>query len=103
MFAVVEIAGKQFTVSANDTIVVPTLNEKAGTKLKFDRVLLVGGEKEISVGHPLVAGANVEAEVLGDLRGATVIVFKKKKRKGYRVRRGHRQGYTQVKITNIAH
>lgn len=101
MFAVVEIAGKQFTVSPNDTIVVPSLNEKPGTRLKFDRVLLLGGEKTIKVGHPLVAGANVEAEVLGDIRGDTVIVFKKKKRKGYRVRGGHRQGHTQVKITNI--
>jgi large subunit ribosomal protein L21 len=102
MFAVVEIAGKQFTVSPNDTIVVPSLNEKTGTKLKFDRVLLLGGERQITVGHPLVAGANVEAEVLGDIKADKVIVFKKKKRKGYRVKRGHRQGHTEVKITNIA-
>ena len=102
MFAVVEIAGKQFTVSTNDTIVVPSLNEKTGTKLKFDRVLLLGGERQITVGHPLVAGANVEAEVLGDIKADKVIVFKKKKRKGYRVKRGHRQGHTEVKITNIA-
>lgn len=101
MFAVVEIAGKQFTVSPNDTIVVPTLNEKAGTRVKFDRVLLVGGEKDITVGHPLVAGANVQAEVVGDVRGDKVHVFKKKRRKGYRVKRGHRQGYTEIKITNI--
>jgi large subunit ribosomal protein L21 len=101
MFAVVEIAGKQFSVSVNDTIVVPSLNEKAGTKVKFDRVLLLGGEKDITVGHPLVAGANVQAEVVGDVRGDTVIVFKKKKRKGYRVRRGHRQAHTEIKITNI--
>lgn len=101
MFAVVEIAGKQFTVSPNDTIMVPTLNEKAGTRVKFDRVLLLGAEKDITVGHPLIAGANVQAEVLGDVRADKVIVFKKKKRKGYRVKRGHRQGYTEIKITNI--
>ena len=102
MFAVVEIAGRQFTVSPDDTIVVPTLNEKAGTKVKFDRVLLLGGENQITVGHPLVSGATVEAEILGGVIGDKVIVFKKKKRKGYRLKRGHRQRYTEVKITNIA-
>jgi large subunit ribosomal protein L21 len=102
MFAVVEIAGKQFTVSPNDTIVVPLLNEKSGTKLKFDRVLLFGGEKNITVGHPLVAGANVEATVLRDVRGDKVMLLKKKKRKGYRVKKGHRQEYTEVQITSIA-
>lgn len=102
MFAVVEIAGRQFTVSPNDTIVVPTLDEKAGTKVKFDRVLLLGGETQITVGHPLVPGATVEAEILGGVIGDKVIVFKKKKRKGYRLKRGHRQRYTEVKITNIA-
>jgi large subunit ribosomal protein L21 len=102
MFAVVEIAGKQFTVSPNDTIVVPTLNEKAGTKLKFDRIMLLGSEKEIRVGNPLVAGANVEATVVGDVRGDKVMLLKKKKRKGYRVKKGHRQNYTEVKITAIA-
>ena len=102
MFAVVEIAGRQFTVSPDDTIVVPTLNEKAGTKVKFDRVLLLGGETQITVGHPLVSGATVEAEILGGVIGDKVIVFKKNKRKGYRLKRGHRQRYTEVKITNIA-
>ena len=102
MFAVVEIDGRQFTVSPDDTIVVPTLDEKAGTKVKFDRVLLLGGETQITVGHPLVSGATVEAEILGGVIGDKVIVFKKKKRKGYRLKRGHRQRYTEVKITNIA-
>jgi large subunit ribosomal protein L21 len=102
MFAVVEIAGKQFTVSPNDTIVVPTLNEKAGTKLKFDRIMLLGSEKEIRVGNPLVTGANVEATVVRDVRGDKVMLLKKKKRKGYRVKKGHRQNYTEVKITAIA-
>lgn len=101
MYAVVEIAGKQFTVAPNDKIHVPTLNQKAGAKVKFDRVLLLGGEKEITVGNPLVAGANVEATVLDQVRDEKVIVFKKKKRKGYRVKKGHRQAYTQVQITSI--
>jgi large subunit ribosomal protein L21 len=102
MFAVVEIAGKQYKVSPNETINVPSLNEKPGTQVKFDRVLLLGGEKNVSVGHPLVAGAHVKGEVVGDGRDEKVIVFKKKKRKGYRLKRGHRQGYTAVKITAIA-
>jgi large subunit ribosomal protein L21 len=102
MFAVVEIAGKQFKVSPKDTIKVPTLKEKAGAKLKFERVLLVGTDKEIRVGNPLVAGAQVEGTVVDHGRADKVTVFKKKKRKGYRVKRGHRQGYTQVQITAIA-
>ena len=102
MFAVVEIAGRQYTVRQNDTLQVPSLGEKEGTALKFDRVLLVGGEQKVTVGHPLVAGANVEATVLGDGKFPRVMLLKKKKRKGYRLKRGHRQPYTEVKITNIA-
>jgi large subunit ribosomal protein L21 len=101
MFAVVEIAGKQFKVSPKDTIRVPSLNEKAGAKLHFDRVLLLGGEKEIRVGNPVVTGARVEGTVLENGRADKVTVFKKKRRKGYRVKKGHRQGYTQVQITAI--
>jgi large subunit ribosomal protein L21 len=102
MYAVVQIAGKQYRVSQNDTIQVPTLDEKEGTNVKFDRVLLVGSEKQITVGHPLVSGANVEATVVGVGKSDKVMILKKKKRKGYRLRRGHRQAYTEVKITNIA-
>lgn len=102
MYAVVEIAGRQFKVAQNDSILVPTLNEKTGTAVKFDRVLLVEGDKGVKVGHPLVAGALVEATVLEAVKGDKVIIFKKKKRKGYRLKRGHRQAYTRVQITNIA-
>ncbi len=101
MYAVVEIAGKQYKVTNNDEILVPTRKEKPGDKVKFDRVLLLGGDKEITVGHPLVSGASVEATVLDGARGEKVIVFKKKKRKGYRLKKGHRQDYTRVQITNI--
>lgn len=101
MYAVVEIAGKQYKVTNNDEILVPTRKEKAGDKVKFDRVLLLGTDKEITVGHPLVAGASVEATVLDGVRGEKVIVFKKKKRKGYRLKKGHRQDYSRVQITNI--
>jgi len=102
MYAVVEIAGKQFRVSPNDTIQVPTLKHNPGAKVTFDRVLLLGGEKEVRVGNPLVAGAKVTGTIVDHGRDEKVIVFKKKRRKGYRVSRGHRQGYTQVQITSIA-
>jgi large subunit ribosomal protein L21 len=102
MYAVVEIAGKQYKVTNNDEILVPTRKEKPGDKVKFDRVLLLGSDKEIMVGHPVVTGASVEATIMdGVVRGEKVIVFKKKKRKGYRVKKGHRQDYTRVQITNI--
>lgn len=102
MYAVVEIGGKQFKVSPNDTIKVPTLKEKAGAKITFDRVLLVGSDKEIRVGTPVVDGAKVEGTVVDIGREKKVVVFKKKRRKGYRVKRGHRQGYARVQITAIA-
>jgi large subunit ribosomal protein L21 len=102
MFAVVEIAGRQYKVAPQDTIAVPTLHEQPGTKLRFDRVLLVGDDSGMAIGRPLVQGATVEGKVLEHGKMDKVIVFKKKRRKGYRVRRGHRQGFTQVEITNIA-
>ncbi len=102
MYAVVQIAGKQYRVSQNDTIKVPTLDEKEGTNVKFDHVLLIGSEKQITVGHPLVSGANVEATIVSGGKYDKVMLLKKKKRKGYRLKRGHRQAYTEVKITNIA-
>ncbi|MBM2844973.1 MAG: rplU [Bacteroidetes bacterium] len=101
MFAVVEIAGKQYKIAPNDKIYVPTLKAKVGAKVKFDRVLLLGGEKETRVGNPLVNGATVEGTIMDHGKADKVIVFKKKKRKGYRVKRGHRQAYTHVQITSI--
>jgi len=102
MFAVVEIAGKQFKVTPKDLVEVPSLNEKPGTKIRLDRVLLVGDDKKVIVGHPLVAGATVEATVVDHGKSPKVIVFKKKRRKGYRVKRGHRQGYTKIEINSVA-
>jgi large subunit ribosomal protein L21 len=101
MYAVVEVAGKQYKVNPRDTISVPTLKQKAGATITFERVLLLGDDKKVTVGNPLVAGAHVEAKVVDHARGEKVIVFKKKKRKGYRVKRGHRQAYTLVEITSI--
>jgi len=101
MYAVVEIGGKQYKVAPKDTIYVPSLKEKVGSKVKFSKVLLVAGEKSLSIGRPLVADVAVEATVVENGKGEKVIVFKKKRRKGYRRLRGHRQGYTKVEITNI--
>jgi large subunit ribosomal protein L21 len=101
MYAVVEIAGKQYKVAPNDKILVPTLKDKAGATVTFDRVLLVGGDDGTKVGHPVVAGVRVSATVMENVKGDKVTVFKKKKRKGYRLKRGHRQEYTEVQITNI--
>ncbi len=102
MFAVVEIAGRQYTVAAHDKVSVPTLREEGGNTVTFDRVLLLGDEKKITVGNPFVSGALVQAKVLGHGKEDTIIVFKKKRRKGYRVRRGHRQPYTRIEVTKIS-
>jgi large subunit ribosomal protein L21 len=102
MYAVVEIAGKQFRVAQDDKIYVPSLKDKIGTMVKFDKVLLLGDMKKTDVGNPVVGGASIEARILDHLKGDKVMVFKKKRRKGYRVKRGHRQRYTQVQITKIS-
>jgi large subunit ribosomal protein L21 len=101
MYAVVEIAGKQFKVAQNDKIYVPRMKEDKGATVKFDKVLFLGDETTNNIGTPVVKGANVEATVLDHVKDDKVMVFKKKKRKGYRVKRGHRQGYTHVQITKI--
>jgi large subunit ribosomal protein L21 len=101
MYAVVEIAGKQMKVAPKDRVLIPLRKETGGSSLIFDRVLLYGDDTSVSVGNPVVKGMSVEAKVLGERRGEKKIVFKKKRRKGYRVKRGHRQQYTEVEITKI--
>jgi large subunit ribosomal protein L21 len=101
MYAVVEIAGRQYKVTAKDRITVPTLEQKAGDAVQFDRVLLLDNGTHVSVGSPLVTGARVKGTVLQHDKLDKVTVFKKKRRKGYRVTRGHRQGVTRIEITNI--
>lgn len=101
MYAVVEIAGRQYKVTPKDRITVPTLKEKAGDKVKFDRVLMLDNGTKISVGNPVVSGARVEGTVLEHGKLDKVTIFKKKRRKGYRLTRGHRQGITRIEITNI--
>ncbi len=102
MYAVVEIAGQQYKVTPATKYIVPRINAEAGTKVSFDNVLLVSDEKTVTVGTPAIIGRKVEATVLGHLKDDKVIVFKKKKRKGYRVKRGHRQQFTEIEVTSIA-
>ncbi|MBI3586247.1 MAG: 50S ribosomal protein L21 [Ignavibacteriales bacterium] len=101
MFAVVEIAGQQYKVAKSDKLYVPKMDSEIGAKVKIDKVLLVGDEKKTTIGAPYITGASVEAKVLGHMQDDKVTVFKKKKRKGYRVRRGHRQQYTQIEVTKV--
>lgn len=101
MFAVVTIAGQQFKVSSGDEIFVHQLQGEEGDKISFDDVLLVSGDSGTTVGTPNVSGATVNATILGHQKGDKVIVFKKKRRKGYKVRNGHRQSFTKIKIDSI--
>ena len=102
MYAIVEIGGKQFKVAEGDRLYVPRLKDDVGADVTFDRVLLVSGDDGVTVGAPTVGGASVSAEVLDHVKGDKVIVFKKKRRKGYRVKNGHRQPYTQIKIADLS-
>jgi len=100
MFAIVEIAGLQYKVEQDQKLYVNRLKNEKGDKVTFDKVLLtVNGA--ITVGAPAVKGISVEAEVLDHVKGDKVIVFKKKRRKGYKVKNGHRQQMTQIQITGI--
>jgi large subunit ribosomal protein L21 len=101
MYAIVEIAGKQFKVEQDQQIFVHRLNADTGSKLDFDNVMLVDNEGKIKVGSPKVKGASVSAEVLEHVKGDKVIVFKKKRRKGYTVKNGHRQLFTKIQINSI--
>lgn len=101
MFAIVSIAGQQFKVAEGQEIFVHHLDAEEGSKLSFDQVLLLGDDKKTTLGSPLVKKASVEATVIGDQKGDKVIVFKKKRRKGYKVKNGHRQLFTKIKIDSI--
>jgi len=101
MFAVVDIAGQQLKVSPSQRVFVPKLPHKEGDTVTFDSVLLVADKTDVKIGNPNIKGASVTAKVLGHVKDDKVTVFKKKKRKGYRVTRGHRQQYTEIEITRI--
>lgn len=101
MYAIVEIAGQQFKVQKDQKVFVHRLNAEAGSKISIDQVLLVEKGEAVTLGAPVIAGAKVTAEVLDHVKGDKVIVFKKKRRKGYRVKNGHRQQFTALMIKDI--
>lgn len=101
MYAIVDIAGKQFKVTQDQQLYAPLLEGEAGASVEFDKVLLVDNDGKVDVGTPVLKGAKVTGKILENVKGDTVIVFKKKRRKGYKVRNGHRQQYTKILIENI--
>ena len=101
MYAIVEIAGQQFKVTEGQKLFVNRLQGEEGSKVSFDKVLLIGNENSTKVGAPTVAGANVEATIMQHCKGNKVIVFKKRRRKGYQTSNGHRQYLSQVVIDSI--
>jgi len=101
MFAIVNIKGRQYRISENDKVFVPLLKEKIGSKVSFSDVLMfTGDDKSFQIGAPTLS-MNVEATVLDHVKDDKVIVFKKKRRKGYKRTQGHRQQYTQIEINSI--
>ena len=101
MYAIVDIAGQQFKVAKDQKVYVHRLNAKTGTKLSFDKVLLLSDGGKVTIGAPAIANASVVAKVVKHLKDDKVIVFKKKRRKGYRVKNGHRQSLTEIVIESI--
>ena len=101
MYAVVETGGKQYRVSPGEVLDVESLEGPVGETITLGRVLMVQGEKSLTIGSPAVKDARVTAEVMAHGRLPKVMVFKKKRRKNYRRTKGHRQGYTRIKISEI--
>lgn len=103
MFAIVEIKGKQYKVREHETLYVPFFDDaQTDDTLTFERVLLLAGDDAVHVGTPTVDGAQVTAKVLGHVKADKVLVFKKKRRKRYKVKRGHRQRYTQIQVEALS-
>ena len=102
MYAIVEIAGQQFKVAKDQKVFVHRLAQDEGRNVSFDQVLLLDDGKVVTLGAPAITGASVEAKVVKHLKGDKVIVFKKKRRKGYRVKNGHRQALTEILIEGIS-
>ncbi|MBD30590.1 MAG: 50S ribosomal protein L21 [Candidatus Marinimicrobia bacterium] len=102
MFAIINIAGKQFRVEEGDQIKVPHLSTDVGKSLAFDKVLLINDGKKVQLGSPLLSNASISATVVEHGRGKKIRIFKKKRRKGYRRNNGHRQNYSLIKIDSIS-
>ena len=101
MYAIIEDGGRQYKVTSGDTILIDREAKEGEKSIKFDRVLLVGGEGEPKIGLPMLANATVTADVIGEKQGKKIDIQKYKRRKGYHKKIGHRQRYLQVKITGI--
>ncbi len=101
MYAIVEIAGQQFKVEKGKKVFVHRLQEAEGSEVKFENVLLIEDENNVNLGTPVVEGASVSAKVLQHCKGDKVLVFKKKRRKGYKKLNGHRQYFTEIEIQDI--
>ena len=101
MYAIVEIAGQQFKVEKDQQVFVHRLDAEEGDKIKFDNVYLIEDKGNVTVGAPAINGAQVSASVLRHLKGDKVIIFKKKRRKGYKKKNGHRQYLTEIKIESV--
>ncbi len=100
-YAIIKTGGKQYRVSEGDTIRVEKIQGEVGSSIELDEVLMVGGD-DVSVGTPLVSGAKVTAEIVAQDRAKKIIVFKMKRRKNYRRKQGHRQPYTELRITGVS-
>lgn len=101
MYAIVVIAGQQFKVEKDQKVYVHRLNAECGSVVEFDQVLLIDNDGQVTVGAPTISGAKVTAEVVSHLKGDKVLVFHKKRRKGYRKLNGHRQCLTELKINSV--
>jgi large subunit ribosomal protein L21 len=101
MYAIVEIAGQQFRVEKKDEIFVHRLEGEAGSKVEFHEVLLTDDKGKVTIGKPLVEGIKITGKILDHVRGDKVVIFKKKRRKGFQKETGHRQDFTKVLIENI--
>jgi len=102
MYAIIATGGKQYRVSEKETVMVERLKGEVGDKMAFEKVLMVGNVDNIKIGRPYVEGAKVEGEILEQGREPKVLVFKKKRRKGYKKISGHRQCFTEVRIDKIS-
>ena len=102
MKAIVEIGGKQLKVEKGQTFLVNRLEKESGKKITFDKVFLIEDKGKITLGSPLIDKVSISASIIDHLKGDKVIVFKKKRRKGYKVKNGHRQYLTKIKIDNIS-
>ncbi len=102
MYAVIKTGGKQYRVAQDDVLKIEKIDGEAGDKIDFDQVLMIGSDGSTTFGEPIISGAKVSAEIIEFGRHRKIIVFKKKRRKNYRRKNGHRQHFTTVKITAIS-